>query len=219
MIVILLLNRIRFIYLRCVPLIMKRLALLIVLGHLLCTSCTTEYNDYYYDSENLHWFICSHDHYIVAKDRGDSLQIWNLTHQCNSGYGAADIIRVAKKVGATGQTQEFKFKIEITKITDKRIGLNLKSGGQEIDFNLSRQRSTEKPFRVINIVQMQDIDVELEKYIHMNSMKAESNMEYLFKGYSVDDNVETLNPNKFFEYYRTKRLTEAQTVIKKLSED
>lgn len=204
---------------RCAPLIMKRIGLLITLGHLLCTSCTTEYNDYYYDSKNLHWFICSQDHYIVAKDLGDSLQIWNLTHQCNSGYGAADIIKVAKKVGATGQTQEFKFKIEITEITDERIGLNLKSGGQLIDFNLSRQRSNRKAFWVINIIQMQDIDVELEKYIHTNSPKAKSNTEYLFKGYIVDDNVETFKPDKFFTYYRTKRLTEAETIIKGLSVD
>ena len=109
---------------------MKRFGLIATLTYLLFTSCTNEYNDYYYDKENLHWFICYSDHYVVAKDLGDSLQIWNLVHHCNSGYGASEDIRIAKKVGTTAKTENFKFRIEITEVNDRRIELKLNSGGQ-----------------------------------------------------------------------------------------
>jgi predicted transcriptional regulator len=199
---------------------MKGLGLLITLGYLLLTSsCSTEYSEYYYDKENLHWFICSQDHYIVAKDLGDTLQIWNLTHQCNSGYGAAEDIKIPKKVGALGETKNFKFQMEITKLTDRRIEIKLNRGGQIIDFNLSRQTRKGDAFRVINIIQMLKVDIEMEKFVHANSPHAKENHEYVFKGYVVDENVETMDPEKFHKYYRTKQWLKTQTILKELAED
>lgn len=196
---------------------MKRSGFCLIFGWLLC-SCTTEYNDYFYDSENLHRFPCYSDHYILAKDTGDSLQIWNLAHECNSGFGAADVIEVAKKKGASGQTRIFKYKIAVTDVADKAIALKLNRGGRIIDFLLKRQTSNENAFRVINIVQMIKIDVELEKYIHANP-KAKRNFKYLEQGHPVKDTVETMDPETFFRYYREKRLAVAERIINELGED
>lgn len=198
---------------------MKKSGLIITLTCLLLSSCTTEYNDYYYDKENLHWFICYSDHYVVAKDLGDSLQIWNLLDHCNSGYGAAESILIEKKEGATGRTKNFSFKIEITKVTNKRIKLKLNSGGQIIDFSLSRQTSNEKAFRIINIVKMLKINREMEDYIHAKSSKAKPNRNYLLQNYIVDEKVEELNPDEFSVYFRNKQLTQAQTIVKELDEN
>src|SRR5690348_14681577 len=97
---------------------MNKIGPFILLGFLF--ACTTDYNDYYYGKESRRWFICKWDHYVVVKDLGDSLQIWNLDDECNSGYGSTEIIKVVKKAGAFGQTKRFK-KIEIKNIYDKRI--------------------------------------------------------------------------------------------------
>jgi hypothetical protein len=199
-----------------VPLIMRKFGLFILVGFLF--ACTTDYNDYYYGKENRRWFICGWDHHIVIKDLSDSLQIWNLDDECNSGYGSTEIINVVKKAGAFGQTKRFK-KIQIKKISDKRIELELNSGGQIVEFSLSRQSSNQKAFRVINIIQMLKIDREMENYIHANSTKAKDNHEYLFQNYRADDKVEVLNPDDFSTYYREKQLMQAQAIVKKLGDD
>jgi hypothetical protein len=128
---------------------------------------------------------------------------------------------MAQKMGelTIGYTKIFKYKIEVTKITDKRIDLKLNSGGQIIDFRLSRQTSNKKAFRVINITEMLKIDREMENYIHANSTKAKDNHVYLFQNYRVDEKVEVLNPDDFSNYYREKQLIQAQTIITELSED
>src|SRR5688572_6039962 len=116
------------------PLIMNRLALLILLG--LLSACTADHTNYYYGKKNLRWFICGWDHHIVIEDLGDSLQIWNLDDECNAGYWTTDNTTIPKKVGRFGR-------IKIEKITGKEIELRL-DRGHEVDFNLSRQTSPQK---------------------------------------------------------------------------
>lgn len=195
---------------------MGKYGLFILLGVLF--ACTTDYSDYYYGKENRRWFICGWDHHVVVKDLSDSLQIWNLDDECNSGFGSAEIIKVVKKAGAFGQTKRFN-KIKIKKISNKKIELELNSGGQIIDFSLSRQTNTQKAFRVINILQMLEIDREMENYIHANSTKAKDNHEYLFQNYRADEKVEILSPDRFSTYYREKQMIQALTIVKKLSDD
>jgi hypothetical protein len=186
---------------------MKRLSHLFFLGLLI--SCTTEYNNYYYGKENLRWFICGWDHYIVIEDLGDSLQIWNLGDECNYGYGWTDSRKIPKTTG------EFA-KIEITKITERKIELGLDRGHEVVDFKLSRQTSNEKVFRIINIVQMLRTDKDMEDYIHEKSDKAKPNTNYLFQNYKANEKVEELSPEEFSAYYREKKLLEAQRIVKEL---
>jgi hypothetical protein len=189
---------------------MRKFIIILTLIPLL--SCNSEYNHYYYGKENFRAFLCSWDHFIVVKDLGDSLQIWHLDDECNAGYWSTDDTIIQKLSGDYG-------KVAITSIEDNKINLKYDRGHEIVEFELSRQTKTGRSYRVINIVQMLEIDEEMEQFIQSNSTNAEKSTLYLTENYIADDKVEIMNPNEFYKYYRNKKKAKADEVINELKKE
>jgi len=189
---------------------MKKYIIILTLIPLL--SCNSKYNEYYYGKEIFRAFLCSWDHYIVAKDLGDSIQIWNLDDECNAGYGSTNDTIIQKLPGDYGI-------VAITSIEDNKINIKYKRGHEIVDFALKRQSKTSKSFKVINITQMLEIDEEMELYIQANSTNAERNTLYLTENYIADEKVEIMNPDEFYKYYRNKKKAKADEIINELKKE
>lgn len=171
------------------------------------------YTKYYYGKENRRSFICGWDHYIVVEHLGDSLQIWNLDDECNAGYWSTDNIKIKKAEGTYGN-------IIVKSIEEKNIFMNLRNGRGFEEYKLSRQEKNEDAYRVINIIQMLQIDEEVEAYIQSNSSNAEKHTNYLPIEYYQEiqsGKVEKLTPQDFKEYYKLKRIKLAEKEIEELS--
>lgn len=186
---------------------MKLLASVMVLTVLLM-ACSRDYNNYYYGKENFRSFPCSWNQHMVAEDVGDSLQIWSLGDECNFGYSATHNVRIPKRKGSYGT-------IDIVSISDTEIKAVIYVN-QEDKFTLHRQTSVQKPFWVINILQSIEIDRQLEEYIDQSTNDG-PNSDHLNAAGGPDERVEELDPREFYNYYRNKRLIEAERAIKEIN--